>query len=81
MYAKRADDSVVSVAERVDLDALRVCDLRDWQRIDRHDHHVLVKKRGCVRRLRALPTAAVLLPRLRKTAVPGTRSSPRHLDN
>ena len=43
MYPKRADDSVVRVAERVDLDALRVCDPRDWQRIDRHDHHVLVK--------------------------------------
>ena len=37
------DDSVVSGAERVDLDALRVRDPWDWQRIDRHDHHVLVE--------------------------------------
>ena len=37
------DDSVVGVAERIDLDTLRVADPRNWQRIGRHDHHALVE--------------------------------------
>jgi hypothetical protein len=64
-------DSVVGVAEVVDDDALVVGDARDRFGFDRKDDDVLMSD-VVVSKLARSASGAVCLPRLRKTAVPGT---------